>query len=67
MDSYRAITPTTKQGSKYSISLINVLAKFVITKVVCNCIAATAARFVTTEVILKYGAPKSILMDNSTL
>ena len=66
MDFHGPITPTTKQGNKYIISLTDVLSKFVITKAVRDCTAATAARFVTEEVILKYGTPKCILTDNGT-
>ena len=66
MDFHGPITPTTKQGNRYIISLTDVLSKFVIARAVRDCTAATAARFVTEEVILKYGTPKHILTDNGT-
>jgi transposase InsO family protein len=66
MDFHGPITPTTKDGNKYIISLTDVLSKFVITKAVRDCTASTAARFITEEVILKYGTPKCILTDNGT-
>jgi hypothetical protein len=66
MDFHGPITPATKQGNKYIISLTDVLSKFVITRAVRDCTAATAARFVTEDVILKYGTPKCILTDNGT-
>ena len=66
MDFHGPITPTTKQGNKYIISLTDVLSKFVITKAVRDCTASTAAKFITEEVILKYGTPKCILTDNGT-
>ncbi|CAF1386057.1 unnamed protein product [Rotaria sp. Silwood1] len=66
MDFHGPITPTTKNGNRYIILLTDVLSKFVITKAVCDCTASTAARFLTEEVILKYGTPKCILTDNST-
>ncbi|CAF3386340.1 unnamed protein product [Rotaria socialis] len=66
MDFHGPITPTTKHGNKYIISLTDVLSKFVIAKAVRDCTASTAARFLTEEVILKYGTPKCILTDNGT-
>ncbi|CAF3599282.1 unnamed protein product [Rotaria socialis] len=66
MDFHGPITPTTKDGNKYIIALTDVLSKFVITKAVRDCTASTAARFVTEEVILKYGTLKCILTDNGT-
>ncbi|CAF1473560.1 unnamed protein product [Adineta steineri] len=66
MDFHGPITPATRSGNKYIISLTDVLSKFVITKAVRDCTASTAARFVTEEVILKYGTPKCILTDNGT-
>ena len=66
MDFHGPISPITKQGNKYIISLTDVLSKFVITKAVRDCTATTAARFITEEVILKYGTPKCILTDNGT-
>ncbi|CAF4223468.1 unnamed protein product [Rotaria magnacalcarata] len=66
MDFHGPITPITKHGNKYIISLTDVLSKFVIAKAVRDCTASTAARFLTEEVILKYGTPKCILTDNGT-
>ncbi|CAF1466853.1 unnamed protein product [Rotaria sordida] len=66
MDFHGPITPTTKNGKKYIILLTDVLSKFVITKAVRDCTALTAARFLTEDVILKYGTPKCILTDNGT-
>ncbi|CAF4311311.1 unnamed protein product, partial [Rotaria sp. Silwood2] len=66
MDFHGPITPTTKNGNKYIISLTDVLSKFVITKAVRDCTATTAADFITEEDILKYGTPKCILTDNGT-
>ncbi|CAF4592207.1 unnamed protein product, partial [Rotaria sp. Silwood2] len=66
MDFHGPITPTTKNGNKYIISLTDVLSKFVIAKAVRDCTATTAAHFITEEVILKYGTPKCILTDNGT-
>jgi transposase InsO family protein len=66
MNFHGPITPATRNGNKYIISLTDVLSKFVITKAVRDCTASTAARFLTEEVILKYGTPKCILTDNGT-
>ncbi|CAM4916565.1 unnamed protein product [Rotaria socialis] len=66
MDFRGPITPITKNGNKYIISLTDVLSKFIITKAVRDCTATTAARFLFDEVILKYGTPKCILTDNGT-
>ena len=66
MDFHGPITPSTRSGNKYIISLTDVLSKFVIAKAVRDCTASTAARFITEEVILKYGTPKCILTDNGT-
>ena len=66
MDFHGPITPSTKNGSKYIIAITDVLSKFVITKALRDCTAATAAHFLVEEVILKYGTPKSILTDNGT-
>ncbi|CAF5106017.1 unnamed protein product, partial [Rotaria socialis] len=43
MDFHGPITPTTKNGNKYSISLADVFSKFIITKAVRDCTATTAA------------------------
>ncbi|CAF1622019.1 unnamed protein product [Adineta ricciae] len=66
MDFHGPITPSTQRGNKYIIALTDVLSKFVITKAVRDCTAATAARFITEEAILKYGTPKCVLTDNGT-
>nr|ABL86696.1 putative pol protein [Adineta vaga]ABL86699.1 putative pol protein [Adineta vaga] len=66
MDFHGPLVPTTKNGNRYIISLTDVLSKFIITKAVRDCTASTAAKFVTEEVILKYGTPKCILTDNGT-
>ncbi|CAF1339298.1 unnamed protein product, partial [Rotaria sp. Silwood1] len=66
MDFHGPITPTSKLGNRYIISLTDVLSKFVITKAVRDCSAATAAKFLINDVILKYGAPTCILTDNGT-
>ena len=66
MDFHGPFAPTTRQGNRYIISITDVLSKFVITKAVRDCTATTAARFITDEVILKYGTPKCILTDNGT-
>ena len=66
IDFHGPISPTTKNGNKYIISLTDVLSKFVITKATRDCTATTAARFIIDEVILKYGTPKCILTDNGT-
>lgn len=66
MDFHGPITPTTKHGNRYIISITDVMSKFIITKAVRDATAATAARFLTNEVILRYGTPKCILTDNGT-
>ena len=66
MDFHGPITPTSKQGNRYIISLTDVLSKFVITKAVKDCSAATAVKFLKNDVILKYGTPTCILTDNGT-
>lgn len=66
MDFHGPIIPTTRAGNKYIIALTDVLSKFVITKAVRDSTAATAAKFLMEEVILKYGTPKAILTDNGT-
>ncbi|CAF1480286.1 unnamed protein product [Rotaria sp. Silwood1] len=66
MDFHGPITPTSKKGNRYIISLTDVLSKFVITKAVRDCSATTAVKFLINDVILKYGAPTCILTDNGT-
>ncbi|CAF4021322.1 unnamed protein product [Rotaria sp. Silwood2] len=66
MDFHGPITPTSKQGNRYIISLTDVLSKFVITKAVRDCSATTAVKFLINDVILKYGTPTCILTDNGT-
>ncbi|CAF1477404.1 unnamed protein product, partial [Rotaria sp. Silwood1] len=66
MDFHGPITPTSKIGNRYIISLTDVLSKFVITRAVRDCSAATAAKFLINDVILKYGTPTCILTDNGT-
>jgi transposase InsO family protein len=66
MDFHGPITPTSKGGNKYIISLTDVLSKFVIAKPVRDCTATTAANFLINDVILKYGTPTCILTDNGT-
>ncbi|CAF4372128.1 unnamed protein product [Rotaria sp. Silwood2] len=66
MDFHRPITPTSRRGNKYIISITDILSKFVIAKAVRDCTADTAARFLQEEVICKYGTPKCVLTDNGT-
>ena len=66
MDFHGPITPTSQKGNKYIISLTDVLSKFVITKAVRDCTAATEVDFLTNDVILKYGTTTCILTDNGT-
>ncbi|CAF2145759.1 unnamed protein product [Rotaria magnacalcarata] len=66
MDFRGPITPTSKQGNRYIISLTDILSKFVITKAVRGCSASTAVKFLINDVILKYGTPTCILTDNGT-
>ncbi|CAF1491938.1 unnamed protein product, partial [Rotaria sordida] len=66
MDFHGPITPTSKQGNRYIISLTDVLSKFVITKAVRDCSATTVVKFLSNDVILKYGTPTCILTDNGT-
>ncbi|CAF1076963.1 unnamed protein product [Didymodactylos carnosus] len=66
MDVHGPISPTSKRGNKYIISLTDVLSKFVIAKAVRDCSAMTAVRFIKEEVIMKYGTPKCILTDNGS-
>ena len=66
MDFHGPITPTSRRGNRYIISLTDVLSKFVITKAVRDCTATTAVNFLVEDVILKYGTPTCILTDNGT-
>ena len=65
MDFHGPITPTSRRGNKYIISLTDILSKFVITKAVRDCTTDTAAQFLQ-AVICQYGTPKSLLTDNGT-
>ena len=66
MDFHGPINPTSRHGSKYIISLTDVLSKFVIVKAVRDCTATTTVNFLVNDVILKYGTPTCILTDNGT-
>ena len=66
MDFHGPITPATKNGNKYIIASTDVLSKFVITKAVRDCTAATAAHFLVEEVILKCRTSKSVLTGIGT-
>ena len=66
MDFHGPITPTSQRGNRYIISITDILSKFMITKAVRDCTATTAANFLITEVIMKYGTPTCILTDNGT-
>ena len=66
MDFHGPITPTSRRGNRYIISLTDVLSKFVVTRAVRDCTAATAARFLQEDVICKFGTPKCILTDHGT-
>ena len=66
MDFHGPITPTSRRGNKYIISITNILSIFAIAKPVRDCTAETAARFLQEEVICKYGTPKCVLTDNGT-
>ena len=66
MDFHGPITPTSRRGNRYIISLTDVLSKFVIAKAVRDCSATTTVDFLTNDVILKYGTPTCILTDNGT-
>jgi hypothetical protein len=66
MDFHGPITPTSKRGNRYIISITDILSKFMITKAVRDCTATTATNFLINEVIMKYGTPTCILTDNGT-
>ena len=66
MDFHGPITPTSRRGNRYILSLTDIFSKFVITRAVRDCTADTAARFLQEDVILRYGTPKCILTDNGT-
>jgi hypothetical protein len=66
MDFHGPLTPTSRRGNRYIISLTDVLSKLVIARAVRDGTAATAARFLQEDVICKYGTPKCILTDNGT-
>ena len=66
MDFHGPITPVSGRGNRYIISLTNVFSKFVITRAVRDCTAATAARFLQEDVICKYGTPECVLTDHGT-
>ena len=66
MNFHGPITPASRRGNRYIISLTDVLSKFVITKAVRDCSAATTVNFLTNDVILRYGTPTCILTDNGT-
>ena len=66
MDFHGPITPISRRGNRYIISLTDVFSKFVITRAVRDCTTATAARFLQEDVICRYGTPKCILTDNGT-
>jgi hypothetical protein len=66
MDFHGPITPVSARGNRYIISLTDVFSKFVITRAVRDCTAATAARFLQEDVICKYGTPKCVLTDHGT-
>jgi transposase InsO family protein len=66
MDFHGPLTPSSRRGNRYIISLTDILSKFVIARAVRDCNAATTARFLQEDVICKYGTPKCILTDNGT-
>ena len=66
MDFHGPITPVSARGNRYIVSLTDIFSKFVITRAVRDCTAATAARFLQQDVICKYGTPKCILTDNGS-
>ena len=66
MDFHGPITPTSRYGNRYIISLTDILSKFTITKAVRDCTATTAAKFLTNDVVLKYGTPTCIITHNGT-
>ncbi|CAF1557917.1 unnamed protein product [Didymodactylos carnosus] len=66
MDFHGPISPTSKRGNKYIISLTDVLSKFVVARAVRDCSAQTAARFLKEDIITKYGTPRCILTDNGS-
>ena len=66
MDFHGPVTPTSRHGNKYIISITDILSKFVIAEPVRDCTADTAARFLQEEVICEYGTLKCVLTDNGT-
>ena len=66
MDFHGPITPINRRGNRYIISLTDVLSKFVVTRAVRDCTAATAARFLQEDVIYKFGTPKDMRTDHGT-
>ncbi|CAF4243557.1 unnamed protein product, partial [Adineta steineri] len=66
MDFHGPITPTSRRGNKYIISLTDILSKFVVTKAVRDNSAQTVVRFLKEDIITKFGTPHCILTDNGT-
>jgi len=57
---------TSLSGTKYIITAIEYVTRFVTAKAIRNVTAATCARFMITEVVSKLGVPKSVLSDNAS-
>ncbi|CAF4248808.1 unnamed protein product, partial [Adineta steineri] len=53
MGFHRPITPTSRRGNKYIISLTDILSKFVVTKAVRDNSAQTVVRFLKEDIITK--------------
>lgn len=55
--------PKSKKGNKWIIVCTDYLSRFAITKALPTAEAEEVAKFVTEEIVLKHGAPRTILTD----
>jgi len=58
--------PITENGNKYIIVFCEYLTKFCITKALPNITADTVARTFVDEIVLKFGAPTTLLSDQGS-
>jgi hypothetical protein len=53
----------TSRGNKYILTAVDYLSKWIIAKPVRDCTAATAAKFMVSEVLTKFGYPEIVQSD----
>ena len=58
--------PTKKSGARYIITAIDYLTRWAEAQPVKNCSAATAAKFIFDNILLRFGCPRILMSDQGS-